>query len=259
MKAGSLAAALKSDSALVEKYLGRCTPATNNAFTALNQAFFLDGAFVHVPDGVDVKTPIQLVYICSTDEAGATVQPRNLIVARANSRVTIVESYLATADTAYFTNAVTEIFAGDNAFVEHLKFQDESLNAFHIAAIHGEFGRASNVTIHSFALGGKLSRNNIRTKLAGEGLECVLNGLYLTRGEQLADHHMVVEHAQPHCASHEYFTAFWTTNRRAFFTAGFMFIRSRRKPTRNKRTKTCCSPTTPARTRSRNWRFTQTM
>ena len=171
----------------------------------MNQAFFLDGAFVHVPEGVDVKTPIQFVYICSAKEAGATVQPRNLIVAGANSRVTIVESYLATTNTAYFTNAVTEIFADDHAFVEHLKFQDEALNAFHIAAIHGEFGRASNVNIHSFALGAKLSRNNIRTKLAGEGLECILNGLYLTRGEQLADHHMVVEHAQPHCASHEYF------------------------------------------------------
>jgi Fe-S cluster assembly protein SufD len=32
-----------------------------------------------------------------------------------------------------------------------------------------------------------------------------LNGLYLTRGDQLADHHMVVEHAQPHCTSHEYY------------------------------------------------------
>src|SRR5213078_1091514 len=48
-------------------------------------------------------------------------------------------------------------------------------------------------------------RNNIRTALAGQGVECILNGLYLTRDEQLADHHMVVEHAQPHCQSHEYY------------------------------------------------------
>ncbi len=205
VRAGSLAEAMESDASLVEKYLGRCTPAQDNAFTALNQAFFLDGAFVHVPKGVEVATPIQLVYICSANEIGATVQPRNLIIAEANSRVTIVESYIATADAAYFTNAVTELFAGDNAFVEHLKYQDEAPAAYHIAAIHGEFGRASNVTFHSFALGAKLSRNTIRVKLAGEGLECILNGLYLTRDEQLADHHMVVEHAQPHCASHEYF------------------------------------------------------
>ena len=205
VKVGSLAAALTSDAALVEKYLGQCAPESDNAFTALNQAFFLDGAFVYVPTSVDVATPIQLVYICSATETGATAHPRNLVVAEANSRVTIVESYITTTAAAYFTNAMTEIFAGDNAFVEHLKFQDEAPAAFHIAAIHGEFGRASNVNIHSFALGAKLSRNSIRTKLAGEGLECVLNGLYLTRGEQLADHHMVVEHAQPNCASHEYF------------------------------------------------------
>ena len=106
---------------------------------------------------------------------------------------------------AYFTNAVTEIFAGDNAAVEHVKFQDEAAERVSSPTIAGEFGRTSNVNVHSFALGAKVSRNNIRTKLAGEGLECVLNGLYLTRGEQLADHHMIVEHAQPHCASHEYF------------------------------------------------------
>jgi Fe-S cluster assembly protein SufD len=205
VKVGNLAAALTSDAALVEKYLGRCTPAQDNAFAALNQAFFLDGALIQVQKDVDVATPIQIVYICSASETGATVSPRNLIIAEANSRVTIVESYITTTDAAYFTNAVTEIFAGDNAFVEHLKFQDEAQAAFHIAAIHGEFGRASNVNIHSFAVGAKLSRNSIRTKLAGEGLECVLNGLYLTRGEQLADHHMVVEHAQANCASHEYF------------------------------------------------------
>ncbi len=33
----------------------------------------------------------------------------------------------------------------------------------------------------------------------------MLNGLYLTKADQLADHHMIVEHAQPHCNSHEYF------------------------------------------------------
>src|SRR5258708_26977824 len=145
------------------------------------------------------------------DIAGAdvTFHARQLAVRlgddEANSKLTVGESYSSPCNVAYFTNAVTEILAGDNAAVEHIKLQDEAADAFHIATIAGEFGRTSNVTVHSFALGAKLSRTNIRTKLAGEGLECILNGLYLTRGEQLADHHMIVEHAQPHCASHEYF------------------------------------------------------
>jgi Fe-S cluster assembly protein SufD len=201
----NLSAALAEDSALIEKYLGKYARTADNSFAALNQAFFSDGAFIFVPKGIVIARPIQLIYISSAKQNGETIQPRNLIIAEANSKLTVVESYLSASDAAYFTNAVTEIIAGENARVEHVKLQDEATSAFHIATIAGEFGKTSNVNVHSFALGAKLSRNNIRTKLAGEGLECILNGLYLTRGEQLADHHMIVEHAQPHCASHEYF------------------------------------------------------
>ncbi len=201
----SLSAALAKNSALVEQHLGKYAHPATNSFAALNQAQFSDGAFIFVPQGVAVAEPVQLIYISSAKQSGETILPRNLVIAEANSKLTVVESYLSTGNVAYFTNAVTEILAGDHAVVEHVKLQDEAADAYHIATIAGEFGRASNVNVHSFALGAKISRNNIRTKLAGEGLECILNGLYLTRGEQLADHHMIVEHAQPHCASHEYF------------------------------------------------------
>ncbi|HUA67088.1 MAG TPA: Fe-S cluster assembly protein SufD [Candidatus Saccharimonadales bacterium] len=205
VKVASLATALTTDSAFIEQQLGRLARTDDNSFAALNQAFFLDGGFVHIPANQTIEEPIQFIFISAAKHNGDTIQPRNLIIAEAGGKATIIESYLAADDAAYFTNAVTEIVAGDNAALEHVKFQDEAPDAFHLATIAGNLGRTSNVNVHSFALGAKLSRNNIRTKLAGEGLECILNGLYLTRGEQLADHHMIVEHAQPHCASHEYF------------------------------------------------------
>jgi Fe-S cluster assembly protein SufD len=205
VKVSNLATALARDSALVEKHLGRYAIGEGNAFAALNQAFFSDGAFIYVPGGVTIEEPIQLIFISSAKHAGDTIHPRNLIIADANSNVTVLESYVSVGNAAYFTNAVTEIVAGDNARIEHVKIQDEAADAYHIATIQGQFGRTSHVNVHSFAMGAKLSRNNIRAKLAGEGLECILNGLYLTKDEQLADHHMIVEHAQPHCASHEYF------------------------------------------------------
>jgi Fe-S cluster assembly protein SufD len=205
VKVASLAAALADGSAGVQGQLGRYAQVKDNAFAALNQAFFLDGAFIHVSAGVAVAEPIQLVFISLAKQTGAATHPRNLIIADANSRLTVIESYLGCGQAAGLTNAVTELVAGDHASVELLKLQDEAAGAFHVATIQGHFGRASNVTVHSFALGARLSRNNIRATLAGEGLECILNGLYLTQDEQLADHHMVVEHAQPHCASHEYF------------------------------------------------------
>jgi Fe-S cluster assembly protein SufD len=214
---GSLAAALTQEADFVKKFLGRHAQTQGNAFAALNQAFFLDGGFVYLPAGAVVEDPIQLVFVSSVRQSGAAIHPRNLIVAEANSRVTIIENYLGEADAAYVTNAVTELVADDHTAVELLKFQDEGANAFHIATLHGRFGRKSSVNVHSFALGARLSRNNIRAKLAGEGLECILNGLYLTREEQLADHHMVVEHAEPHCASHEYFNGILDDKSRGVF------------------------------------------
>jgi len=201
----NLATALATHSKLIEQHLTRYGQADDSPFAALNTAFFQDGGFVCVPAGVTVEEPIHLLFISTVKESGATTHPRNLVVAGEGSRATVLETYARTVDAPYFTNAVTELVLGDNANLEHCKFQDEGPSAFHLAAIHAHLGRSSKLISHSIALGAKLSRNNIRTKLAGEGVECILNGLYLTRAEQLADHHMVVDHAQPHCNSHEYY------------------------------------------------------
>lgn len=201
----SLGSIMASAPERLENKLGRLTQNDNNPFAALNTAFFQDGAFVHLPKGKVLETPIHVLFVSTTKETGATTHPRNLIVGEKGSQATLLETYVSTVGNAYFTNAVTEIILEEGAVLEHCKFQDENPHAFHMAAIHAYLGRNSNLVAHSIATGAKLSRNNIRMTLAGERVECVLNGLYLTHGEQLADHHMVVEHAQPHCNSHEYY------------------------------------------------------
>jgi Fe-S cluster assembly protein SufD len=217
VRVASLAAELTENPAAVEKHLSRHTRTDENAFAALNTAFFHDGAFLQVPSGVTLEKPVHLLYITTASEPGATVHPRNLIIAGQGSGLTVIESYVSTVRAAYFTNALTEFVIGEGAHVEHCKLQDESPAAFHIATLHSFLGRSCNFLSHSIALGSKLSRNTIRTQLAGEGVECVLNGLYLTRDEQLADHHMVVEHAEPHCNSHEYFNGILDDRSRGVF------------------------------------------
>ncbi len=202
---GSLAKALSADSSLVKEHLAQYAKGEDNSFTALNAAFFQDGGFIYVPAGKRLEAPVHLLFVSTANEAGATSHPRNLVLAGKGSEVTVLESYVSVGEASCFTNVVTELVLAEGAVVEHAKFQDENLNAFHLAAAHAQLGRGCNFISHSIATGARLSRNNIRTALAGEGVECILNGLYLTRGDQLADHHMVVEHAQPHCNSHEYY------------------------------------------------------
>jgi Fe-S cluster assembly protein SufD len=201
----NVAAALKTHGHLIEKHWTQDHVNGRNPFPALNAAFFTDGAFIHVPAGQRVSRPVQVLHISTATQNGNTAHPRHLIIAEKDSEVTVIENYLSIGTAAHFTNAVTELFASDGAKVEHCKVQDEGLTGYHLATIHADLGRNCNVIAHSFALGAKLSRNNIRTVLGGEGIECILNGLYLTKDDQLADHYMIVEHAQPHCNSHEYF------------------------------------------------------
>src|SRR5512135_1815368 len=92
----SLAQALTTDSALVEKHLARQTAGEKNPFTALNAAFFQDGGFVYVPAGKQVQTPVHLLFISTTSQPGAAVHPRNLLIAEQGSAVTVLESYAST-------------------------------------------------------------------------------------------------------------------------------------------------------------------
>lgn len=213
----NLASAVRDEQGLVVKHLSHCVTDDSHPFTALNTAHFQDGAFIFVPAGVAVSGPVQLVFVNTGNTAGATIQSRILVVAEAGSQLTLVETHVATGNAPTFTNIVSEFSIGDGANVEHCKFQDDSPEAFHMAGNYSVLGRSSNFVSHSFDLGARLSRNNIRTKLNGEGLETILNGLYITRGEQLADHHMFVEHARPNCASHEYFNGILDDKSRGVF------------------------------------------
>ncbi len=203
--ATSLATALKQQPATLEPHLASVARADDHAFAALNQALFTDGAFLRIPDGRVVEAPVRLIYLHSGRVPGLTACVRNLLVVEPGAQITVIEQTASLGDAPGVTNAVTELIAGDGAVVEHLCYQDDHPASFHVAGIYCRLGRAVTLHAHSFALGARLSRYHVRAGLHGEDIEAVLNGLYLVNGERLADHHMIVEHARPRCASHEYF------------------------------------------------------
>jgi len=225
--AGSLADALDKTPAEVEPFLGQlgtlAKVADTNPFVALNTAFLRDGAFLKIPRGVVVQAPIQLLFLSSAGTDGqATVSfPRNLIVAGEASKATVVETYTGTG--AYFTCPVTELVAGPGAVVDHYKVQRESREAYHVAAFQVLAERSSAPSSHSISIGGGLVRNDVNAVLAGEGIDCILNGLYLAEGRQHVDNHMRVEHAAAHCSSHELYKGVLDGRARAVFD-GLIFV-----------------------------------
>jgi len=209
VRAGSLRAALASEPELTQAHLARHADYQASAFAALNTAFLSDGGFVYVPAGVELERPIELLFAAAaagTENAAPSVShPRSLVIVERGARATVLESYVALQHGVYWTNAVTEIALAEGARLEHYRIQRESREAYQVATTHATQGRDTLLRLHPVALGAALARHDVRTQLAGTGGELILNGLYLLRGRQHADHHTVIDHAQPHCASHEYF------------------------------------------------------
>jgi Fe-S cluster assembly protein SufD len=190
---------------LLERYVGKIASfdEPGQAFTALNTAYMVDGAVVHVAKGVTVDQPIHLLFISDAMAARGVMYPRNLIVVDRNAKATVLETYASTGDAHYFTNAVTEVAIADGATLSHVKLQRESQRAFHVGTIDVRQGRDSHYVSFSFGVGGSLSRSNVYTVLGGAGGGATLNGLYMLDGDQHMDHQTRIEHAEPNCYSRE--------------------------------------------------------
>jgi len=213
--AGSLAA---STSGAIEAHLTRHAQWKTQPFTALNTAFLSDGAIVHVAAGTDCPQPIHVVYVSTPGADPQVSHPRGLIVVEAGSRVTVIESYVGPGGGDYFTNAVTEIVAGDNTTVDHYKIVLEHDRAYHVGTTHIHQGRDSSVTSHSVTLAGALVRNDLIAEIDGEGAVCTLNGLYITRDRSHVDNHLRVEHLKPHGDSRQHYKGILDGHSHAVFT-----------------------------------------
>jgi Fe-S cluster assembly protein SufD len=218
----SLKDVLRNEPQLVENHLGRAVSDEDNAFVALNTALFEDGAFVQIPNESIGDKPIQILFV-STGKVLAA-QPRVIVLAGGSCEATIVESYVSLHENAHLTNAVTEIFAGPNARVDHYKSQTENENALHVATMQVLAARDANIASHAFTFGGRVARSDANAIMQGEGCEVTLNGLYLGRGEQLIDNHTIMDHAMPHCRSYELYTGILDDASRGVFN-GKIFVR----------------------------------
>ena len=233
----NLAAAVRSDPELTRRHLGKYVEFADRPFAALNTAFVQDGAFVHVPSNVTVDEPVQVLFLTAAGGKRIVTHPRSLIIVDRGARVTLVETYAAVPGEAgtYWTNAITEVAVADGGRAECYRVQREAPGAYHVAATATHQGRDSTVNVHTVAFGAVLARHDISGVLAGSGGALILNGLYLLSGAQHTDHHTTIDHAAPHCESHEYFNGVLDERSRGVFT-GRIIVRPGAQKTDSKQT-----------------------
>ncbi len=177
--------------------------ARKDSLTSLNTAFAREGAYIYVPKGKTVSKPIQIVHFSTGSESNLMLQPRNLVVVEENAEVQIIERHQSLNANPVFTNSVTEIYAGEHARVDYYKIQNDKEEASLIDNTHIDQQTSSEVAVHTFSFGGKLTRNNLNFYQNGEHNNSILKGVTIIEDKQHVDHNTLVHHKQPNCESHQ--------------------------------------------------------
>ncbi|MFJ8267035.1 Fe-S cluster assembly protein SufD [Peribacillus asahii] len=176
--------AARDHAELVQKYFMKDGVKVNeHRLTALHAALLNGGAFLYVPKNVEVKEPIQSIFL--VDDADATLFNHVLIVAEDNSSVTYVENYFSTVETTNgIANIVTEVIVNANAKVTYGAV--DTLNKGYTTYVNrrGVAGRDARI---EWALGlmndGDTISDNT-TYLMGDGSSGDTKTVVVGRGEQ---------------------------------------------------------------------------
>ncbi len=187
---------------VIDTYFNKAIPKANG-LTSLNTAFSKEGAYIHIHKNRVADKPVQIINFATGNEAALMIQPRNLVVVDENAQVQIIERHQSLTDHPVLTNSVTEIFAGKHAVVDYYKIQNDRSSASLIDSTFIDQKAGSNCSMHTFSLGGKLTRNNLNFFQKGEHSDSTLKGITIIEDKQHVDHNTLVHHQSPNCESHQ--------------------------------------------------------
>ena len=180
---------------VVKKYFNKVVP-QDESLASLNTSYTQEGAYVFIPKGVQPEDPIQIMHFSTGVNKPLWLQPRNLVIVEENASVEIIERHQSLKSNTGVTNSLTEIYAEKNSFIDYYKIQNDIESANLIDNTFIDQKRDSNVRVHTFSFGGKLTRNNLNFYHKGENIQSTLKGLTILEGNQHVDHNTLVSHAQ---------------------------------------------------------------
>ncbi|MBT7944665.1 MAG: hypothetical protein HN716_00920, partial [Candidatus Marinimicrobia bacterium] len=134
----------------------------HSPFDLLNTAFMDSGMSIVVDQNVIVEKPIRMLFISSGLES-LMVTPRVHIDLGESSSLTFIEQHVGES-TSFFQNESVFITLGQNAQLNHIRIQSNSVTTANIVNIQVEQNADSQYTFFQFADGSQLGRLNIRAE-----------------------------------------------------------------------------------------------
>lgn len=209
-----LVEAIKNYPDKVKPYLDKINEC-EHGFHALNSAMLHNGIFIYVPEKITLTKPLWLTFY--NEGENVAVYLRNLVVAGAHSKFSIIEQYLGEQNSCYVTNTITEVYADKFAEVGHYKIQQESSSSYHFGTLSIKQETNSHVSSHALSIGGSLVRSDTVLSLDAPYARCMLNGIYVPLNKQHMDFHTLINHNVENCTSEQDYKGVINDNARAVF------------------------------------------
>ncbi len=168
-------------------------------FASLHTAFIGDGAFIYVPQGVELDAPITVIH--AAFRAGAAVFPHTLVIAEENSKVTVVDDFLSATDSAHFACGANDLYAAHGSQVTYLAAQNwsrPSLSFQFNSTIVRRDARVQSLNLH---LGGRQARHESLSQLQAPGAFSQMLALTVAEQKQEFDQRTLQIHQAPNTKS----------------------------------------------------------
>lgn len=193
-----LADALRSHGELVRAVHGSVVDWRADRFAALSTAFQNCGAFVHVPAGVALDAPLQLVFANSEAE-DAAVFPHVVVVLGAGARATVLERHVGAGEP--LIGGIVEVQLGAGAQLDYAVVQQAGDDARVLMARGARCERDAAIRWHLADLGGTLVRTTLDAQLDEPGAHAQTSALFFNTAAQHVDLTTTVDHRVPQTTS----------------------------------------------------------
>ena len=196
-----LSAAVQCHPELVERHLGSIV-AADDPFVARNDAGWTGGAFVYVPRGVELETPIVVTVVQS--QAATALHFRTLVVLEEGARAEVWEQYVSTdacASGEALFSTVTELAVGQNANLRYVCAQGLSEKSWIFGTQRGTVDRDGSLDWIALGFGSGHGRVRMDTALTGRGADAKVTGAYATHKRQHLDYATTQVHAAANTTS----------------------------------------------------------
>ncbi|MFI8719986.1 Fe-S cluster assembly protein SufD [Stenotrophomonas sp. NPDC077464] len=183
------------------RFLGRRFERSEEVFARLNAALADEGVLVRVDDGVQVETPLQLVFISTPGNADLAWHHRHLIELRTGAALGVVEHHLAIGDTAHLGNTLVHVHLAQQAVLSHARVQADGARATVLLRTDAVLARDAQYRRVDLELGAALSRHELNVRLEGDNAQLTANGVLLGNGRRHVDTRLGIEHIARDTAS----------------------------------------------------------